>query len=189
MRGKQRDAQVSFTQMSVYTHTRDFLRLNVGFIIHQSAGYHRDFSLDIPFIHLPPDLNLDSLTGTVRITRTGQGLLVQVKMSARTACECVRCLTDFQQPLEIDFSELYAFRADAVTDSGLVVPEDGRINLTPLIREEMLLSIPISPICKPDCKGLCPVCGENLNETTCNHEDEVIDPRLAVLKSLLDKRE
>ncbi len=189
MRGKQRDAQVSFTQMSVYTHTRDFLRLNVGFIIHQSVGYHRDFSLDIPFIHLPPDLNLDSLSGTVRVTRTGQGLLVQVKMSARTACECVRCLTDFQQPLEIDFSELYAFRADAVTDSGLVVPEDGRINLTPLIREEMLLSIPISPICKPDCKGLCPICGENLNETTCNHEDEVIDPRLAVLKSLLDKRE
>ena len=174
--------------MSVSTNTRDFLRLNVGFIIHQSVGYHRDFPLDIPFIHLPPDLDLDSLAGTVRVTRTGQGLLVQVKMSARTTCECVRCLTDFQQPLEIEFSELYAFRPDSVTESGLFVPEDGRLNLAPLIREEMLLSVPISPVCLPDCKGLCPVCGENLNETTCNHEEEVTDPRLAVLKSLLDKQ-
>jgi uncharacterized protein len=146
--------------MSASTNTRNFLRLNVGFIIHQSVGYHRDFSLDIPFIHLPPDLDLDSLSGTVRVTRTGQGLLVQVKMSATTTCE-----------------------------SGLFVPEDGRLNLAPLIREEMLLSIPISPVCMSDCKGLCPICGENLNETTCNHEDEVIDPRLAVLKSLLNKRE
>lgn len=170
------------------TNTRNFLRLDVGFIIHESVGYHRDFSLEIPFIHLPPDLDLYTLSGTVRVTRTGHGLLVQVKMSATTTCECVRCLTEFPQLLEIDFSELYAFTPDSVTESGLFVPENGRLDLAPLVREEMLLSIPISPICSLDCKGLCPVCGENLNETTCSHEDDVIDPRLAILKSLLDKQ-
>jgi uncharacterized protein len=172
----------------VYT-SRDLLRLNVGFIIHQTVGYSRDFPFDIPLIQLSPDLELSDLHGTARVTRTAQGLLVQVRMRANILAECVRCLTDFSQPLEIDFTELFAFTPDSVTDSGLILPETGKIDLAPLVREEMLLAIPISPLCRADCKGLCPICGENLNETTCNHEDEAVDPRLSVLKSLLEKGE
>jgi uncharacterized protein len=164
------------------------LRLNVGFLINLSVGDSRDFIFDIPHIHLEPDLDLGDLGGTARITRTAQGLLVQARLSATLLTECVRCLTDFQQPLNVDFTELYAFSRNSVTDSDLVLPEDAHINLTPLIREYMLLEVPISPLCKPDCKGLCPVCGENLNETFCNHEDEAIDPRLAILKTLLEKK-
>jgi uncharacterized protein len=169
------------------TNSRDLLRLNVGFIIHQTVGYSRDFPFDIPQIQLSPDLDLANLSGTARVTRTAQGLLVQVKMHAHIHAECVRCLTDFTQPLEIDFTELYAFSPDSITDSGLIVPENGKIDLAPLVREEMLLAIPISPLCRPDCKGLCPTCGENLNETPHDHEDELVDPRLDVLKSLLEK--
>jgi uncharacterized protein len=174
-------------KMTVSNSNRDLLRLNVGFIIHQSIGYSRDFDFDIPDLRLSPDLELTDLSGTARITRTMQGLLVQVKMAANVICECVRCLTDFSQPLTIDFTELYAFTPDSVTESGLYVPESGKLDLAPIVREEMLLAIPISPICKPDCKGLCPMCGENRNETDCHHEGEPIDPRLSVLKSLLDK--
>lgn len=108
-------------------------------------------------------------------------------MQAEVMTECVRCLTDFAQPLSIDFTELYAFTPHSVTESGLLVPETGKIDLAPLVREEMLLAIPISPLCREDCKGLCPICGENLNETTCHHDDESIDPRLSVLKALLQK--
>jgi len=68
-----------------------------------------------------------------------------------------------------------------------LVPESGKIDLAPLIREEMLLAMPISPICRSDCQGLCPVCGENLNRVHCNHEPEVIDPRMEVLQQLRDK--
>jgi len=68
------------------------------------------------------------------------------------------------------------------------LPEDGHIDLSPLVREYMLLDIPIKPLCSTDCKGLCPVCGENLNETQCGHTTESIDPRLAVLKSLLENK-
>jgi uncharacterized protein len=53
----------------------------------------------------------------------------------------------------------------------------------------MLLEIPISPICRPDCLGLCPVCGESLNENTHHHEEEFIDPRLEGLKKLLDEEQ
>jgi len=163
------------------------LRLNVGFVVAQSAGFSRDFPFDLPQINVPPDLHLSSLTGTVRANRTPQGILLQVAFQALIDLECVRCLTDFQQMLKIDFTELYAFSQRYVTDSGLLMPETGIIDLAPVLREYILLEIPISPLCRPDCKGLCPVCGNNLNESTCTHDDDSGDPRLALLKSLLDK--
>lgn len=171
----------------VVTQPRDLLRLNVGFILRESAGFTRDFTFDFPQVRIPPDLELNDLTGRVRITRTGKGLLVQVQLKASAVAECSRCLVEFQQPLEIEFTELYAFNANSVTDSGLILPETGKIDLAPLVREEMLLSMPMSPLCQVDCLGLCPVCGENLNEDHHQHEDEPIDPRLEALKTLLDK--
>ena len=166
--------------------SRDFLRLNVGFIIHQTVGYSRDFPLEIPSIRLLPDLDLQDLAGVVRVTRTTQGLLLQVRMRAYTPAECVRCLKRFSQALSIDFTDLYAFSPDSVTESGLLLPENGKIDLTPVVREEMMLAMPINPVCNPDCKGLCPICGNNLNEAICKHEDDSADPRLDTLRSLID---
>ena len=166
--------------------SNNLLRLNVGFLIGQTVGYSRDFLFDTPQIHIQPDLSLDDLTGIARITRTAQGLLVQVKMHAALQSECVRCLKAFVLPLAIDFAELYAFSNQSVTESGLILPEDAHIDLAPLVREYMLLEVPISPLCKPDCKGLCPVCGENRNEVSCDHNNETIDTRLSALRSLLD---
>jgi uncharacterized protein len=163
------------------------LRLNVGFVVAQSAGFSRDFPFDIPKIDLPPDLQLNALVGMVRVTRTPQGILLQADLHAQTELECVRCLTCFQQTLNINFTELYAFSQRYVTDSGLLMPENGIIDLHPVLREYAMLEIPISPLCKPDCKGLCLICGNNLNESTCQHEDDPGDPRLASLKSLQDR--
>jgi DUF177 domain-containing protein len=163
------------------------LRLNVGFIIAQSAGFSRDFPFDFPQLNLPPDLRLTNLVGVARITRTPQGILLQTELQTLTELECVRCLTIYQQPLKITFTELYAFSQRYVTDSGLLMPETGIIDLGPVLREYTVLEIPISPLCKPDCKGLCPICGNNLNDSTCNHENDSSDPRLASLKSLLEK--
>jgi uncharacterized protein len=163
------------------------LRLNVGFVVAQSAGFSRDFPFDVTQISIPPDLRLNSLIGLVRATRTPQGILLQADFHTQIDLECVRCLTDFQQTLAFNFTELYAFSQRYVTDSGLLMPETGIIDLTPVLRELVLLEIPISPLCRPDCKGLCPICGNNLNESTCFHEEESGDPRLASLKSLLKK--
>lgn len=162
-------------------------RLNVGFLINQPVGSSRDFLLEVPQHSLDPDLLLSGMSGTARVTRTAQGLLVQMVMHATLVTECVRCLTDFQLPLEIDFTELYAFSKKSTTESELTLPEDAHINLRPLIREYMLLDIPIKPLCSPDCKGLCPICGENLNEHQCDHGPDTFDPRLSVLRSLLDE--
>lgn len=169
--------------------TRDFFILNVGFIVHQTIGYSREFPFDAPEVTLSPDLKLYDFSGVVKVTRTAQGLLLQGKFFAQVITECVRCLDEIRQNLETEFTELYAFNRNSVTESGLILPENGKINLAPIVREEMLLAIPINPVCKPDCKGLCPVCGENLNTTLCNHNDEGIDPRMDALKALLGKSE
>jgi uncharacterized protein len=176
--------QLSITSVSVESHP---LRLNVGFIIHQAAGYSRDFSFEIPHLSLPPDLELEEFRGQVRISRTSQGLLVRAYLRGSILIGCARCLERFALPLQTDFSELYAFSLDRVAESGLIVPENGQIDLGDLVREYLLLEVPINPLCQKNCRGLCPECGVNLNQCSCGHRTEKGDPRLAVLASLLTK--
>jgi uncharacterized protein len=163
------------------------LRLNVGFIVGQAIGYSREFSIEVPELSFADGLDFRDLVGNILVSRTTEGLLVQVKGQAQIGFECVYCLDSFDQTIELDFVEIYTFPSHAVEDTELILPDDQQIDLRPLLREYLTLEIPISPICKPDCKGLCPICGENQNRTTCIHEDESVDPRLSVLKSLLDE--
>ncbi len=162
------------------------LRLNVGFLVNLPVGESRDFQFNISRIYLKPDLALSNLLGWAHITRTAQGLLTHVAMEAYTPSECVRCLSPFDLRLQIDFTELYAFARESLEEGALMLPDDMHIDLASIVREYMLLDVPISPLCKIDCKGLCPICGENQNETVCHHQEEDVDPRLSTLKSLLD---
>jgi uncharacterized protein len=164
------------------TQSQSPLRLNVGFIVHQTIGYIRDFDFNIPKIYLEDDLLIRDLSGVARITRTPQGLLCQVKVQAGTTCSCVRCLEDFDQSLAADFSELYAFNQRSISESGLILPDNGYIDLTPLVREFLLLEIPINPLCRTDCRGLCSECGANLNTAPCEHQQSSGDSRLGVLE-------
>ena len=164
--------------------SQNIFRLNVGFLLGQSVGYSRDFLFESPEVHLDQDLLLQEVKGVARITRTAQGLLVQVDLRATTPSECARCLSAISQPLTADFTELYAFTPQSTTESGLLLPESGYINLAPLAREYMLLAMPIRPLCSSSCKGLCPICGENLNEVTCGHQSvglEADSPAIAPL--------
>lgn len=169
--------------------SQNLLRLNVGFIVHQSVGYSRDFPIEIPGISSAEDLEFENLSGIVTVSRTTEGLLVQVKGETLTKAECVLCLEQFDQKLYLDFVEMFTFPSHADKDTELILPDDLNIDLFPLIREYLFLDMPISPTCRPDCKGLCSVCGENLNHTTCHHEIEIDNPYLAVLKTLLDEED
>lgn len=160
------------------------LRLNIGFLINATIGTKRDFTFDDEIMRLGDDITVHSFAGTARFSRTPQGLLLQGDFSAEADLECVRCLDPFKQSLKWTVTELYAFDPRNMTESELLVPEDGQIDLTPIFREYALLEFPISPVCKPDCKGLCPVCGENLNRVDCGHHPEPDSP-FGVLKDLL----
>ncbi|MBI5713209.1 MAG: DUF177 domain-containing protein [Chloroflexi bacterium] len=72
-------------------------------------------------------------------------------------------------------------------NADFVVSESGHIDLAPFLREEMIISRPMRPLCKPDCKGLCPQCGKDLNEGACDCVTDDVNPQLAVLKKLLGK--
>lgn len=162
-------------------------RLNVGFIVHEEVGYKHEFPFEFDQIQISDDLVLRNFEGMVTVGRTPQGLIVQGDFSAKTSLECARCLIDFDHELNWDFTELYAFKKKSVSESDLLLPEDQQIDLGTLIREYALLEIPINPICKPGCKGLCTVCGENLNEIDCGHKDLADESPFSALKDLLDE--
>ena len=146
------------------------LRLNIGFLLNQQIGTSRDIHYEFPEMRLSPDLDLYDFTGGARIGRTPQGMVVLGDFKGSSTMECVRCLLEFQQPLHAQFSELYAFKSHSVSESELIVPDDGNIDLAPLVREYMLLEVPIRPLCRPDCKGLCNICGADLNTEPCEHQ-------------------
>ncbi len=145
------------------------LRINVGFLVHQPIGTSRDIHFEYPQLHIPPDFTVSEFAGVVRISRTPQGLLFQGEFRGNHQETCVRCLAEYIQTLQTSFSELYAFSERSTSESDLLVPEDGNIDLDPLVREYLLLEVPIRPLCKPDCKGLCVECGEDLNVRACEH--------------------
>lgn len=169
------------------THSnRHPLRINVGFLLHEQVGYSRTFDFDLPAVQISEDLDIRKLQGSLRLTRTAQGLYGEGRLTAVTGAECVRCLSEFELPLTIRINDLFAFPPGQATDPLLAVPETGLLELSPLLREYLLLEIPLQPLCQADCRGLCPECGNNLNEAPCSHPQDSIDPRLAALRSLLD---
>jgi len=165
---------------------KDFFQLNVGHIIQHNIGYYRDYDFITPSIRIQPDLELIDFDGSVRVTKTARGLIFGIKMVAKVICECVRCLENHQQTLTIDTTELFVFSPDDLDERSYLLPDNGKVDLTPFVRDEMLLSIPIKPICRQDCLGLCPICGENMNENQCNHAEDNIDPRFAGLQAFLN---
>lgn len=161
-------------------------RFNVGFIIHEEIGYNHDFPFAFDKIILGDDLELRNFEGIANIGKTPQGLILQGDFSAETTLNCVRCLTDFSHKLNWSFTELYAFDKRSETESGLILPEDAHLDIAELLREYALLEIPINTLCKPDCKGLCLECGQNLNEKDCGHRPYEADSPFAKLKDLLN---
>jgi uncharacterized protein len=161
------------------------LRLNVGFLVNSPIGISRIFDFESENLPAGEDLVLADFSGTAKISRTPQGLLVQGDFQGTIPLECVRCLSEFTQRMHWEFTELYAFKRENVTDSGLMMPEDAHIDLQPLMREYALLEIPINPLCRPDCKGLCTECGENRNEVDCGHVNNPGDKPFSNLGELL----
>jgi uncharacterized protein len=160
-------------------------RINVGFIIHEEIGYSHEIPFELDKAVLGDDLELVYFDGNVKIDRTPQGLVVQGNFAGETTLECVRCLKDFGFRLTWELTELYAFKKESVSESELIIPDSAQIDLAPLLREYALLELPIKPLCKHDCKGLCIECGQDLNIKDCGHSQEEDNSPFAALKKLL----
>jgi uncharacterized protein len=174
---------VTSSHHPVFVHPR-VLKFNVGFLLAQGAGNQRITELDIPAIRLDDDLELEYVRGELRLSRNSRGILVQGQLLTRVMADCVRCLSRTYVPLEIEIEELYSFPVSADTAYG--IDETGILDLAPLLREETILGMPMVVLCRADCAGLCPSCGQKLDEGACNCEHDTIDPRLAVLRTHLE---
>ena len=106
---------------------------------------------------------------------------------------CGRCLEPFLWPIDATFDLRYQPRVESTNEADREIQEDDfstafyendAIDLVQLMREQFYLALPMKPLCKPDCRGLCPHCGTNLNRGTCACAPEWIDPRFAALKNL-----
>ena len=161
------------------------LRLNVGFILKESIGFSRDFAFDEAEVDVAADLHVHALRGALNFTRTPQGLYGQGRLQATLPAECSRCLAPCDQAVSSRISELFHYPPENAPAGSLTVGDDVHVDLAPLVREDMLLAVPMHTLCRPDCKGLCPNCGQNWNEGPCDCRDDEMDPRLAVLTQLL----
>lgn len=166
-------------------HTHRVLRLNVGFMLKEGVGYHREIPFSESEVQLAEDLTVQALRGAVTLTRTPQGLYTQGLLRATLEANCDRCLEPFAQPVSSRVSELFYYPPENAPAGELTIGDDVHLDLTPLVREDMFLSIPLQKVCRPNCAGLCPQCGQNWNDGPCDCAEETGDPRLAVLKDLL----
>ena len=169
----------------VKQNNRNPLQLNVGFLLHQSVGFSRKFEFDEPTVQIDDDLDVKHLQGSLRFTRTAQGLYAEGELRGSVPLECVSCLSEYQRELKIEPKDLFIYPASKALDPLLAIPETGFVDLTGFIRELLVLEIPIQPTCSPECQGLCPICGNKRSESDCQHPEVEIDPRLAILQSLL----
>jgi uncharacterized protein len=131
----------------------------------------------------------------LRFESVSEGVLVSGTVSAPTAGECARCLTPLTGDVQIDLTELYAY-PDSTTDATTEddeLPRVGRVggadavDLEQPIVDAIGLALPFSPLCGPDCAGLCPECGVPLATAEPGHGHEQIDPRWAKLVELRDQ--
>jgi len=144
--------------------------------IARTPGMHATQEVDEP---CPEDLGLrcaSPVKGKIQISNTGSLLVVEGEIRTEVTLKCSRCLTDFTLPVETSIQE--EFRLVKVGDAVRVLPMDEEdtstgvidnniLNVQELIRQSLLLVLPIQPLCRPDCQGLCPTCGENLNMRKC----------------------
>ena len=114
------------------------------------------------------------------------GLTANATSATQVNLTCVRCLEPFSHPLDFEIAERYLFSPrDVAEESDHLIAPDGTIDLTEPTRQQIWVSLPIQPLCRSDCQGLCAQCGVNLNFESCTCQEETIDPRLAALKELL----
>jgi uncharacterized protein len=174
--------------------------INVAPLLKQPLGTRVD--IDVEESPIDPrgdnagllDAAIVDIDAKLHATHTNPGAYLEGSADAHVAAQCARCLTPIDTPVHADFAEQYFATVPVDTGVGIVaapldaktVGSDFMVDLTPLLREELILVTPVAPVCRPDCAGLCPVCGDDLNDRPHAH-DEPVDRRWTALQELRDK--
>ncbi|MCW2665527.1 MAG: DNA-binding protein [Frankiales bacterium] len=140
--------------------------------------------VDLIGVPLGAQLDLD-----LRLESVMEGVLVSGTVAAPLAGECGRCLEPLTEELVVDLQELYAYPAstseDTTDDDELSRMDGDLLDLEPALRDAVVLALPLTPLCREDCRGLCATCGERLDDLPDDHSHEVVDARWQALQGLL----
>ncbi len=163
------------------------------------AGLEIDQVLHTAFSELvdsrSDDVTFDAaVAGEIDIHRTARTLHLRGRLRTPAPLTCGRCLAAFRKDVAVAVDEEFLIGERPTSGSGAREPDDFVATLGPdlvldvteVVRQHLLLALPMVPVCRPDCRGLCPRCGTNLNERDCGHAAEGFDPRLAPLRTLKD---
>lgn len=156
--------------------------------VHETVPSPSRIGVELVAIDEGAPLELD-----LRIESVSEGALVTGTVSAPTTGECARCLTPITGDVRIDLTELYAY-PDSTTEATTEADEvghvvDNTVDLEQPVVDGVGLALPFSPLCGPDCQGLCPDCGIAMATAEPGHHHERIDPRWAKLASMLETDE
>ena len=170
------------------------MRYNVAQLLKASAGATRHYQFDEDVTGLDPLLvPIKRLQGEITMLRTGNGVLVTGRLAMVVEMTCSRCLEPLEVPLTIDLEEEFRPTVDVMTGRRLPMDEEDQalwidaqhiLNLEEVIRQDLLLALPLHPLCREDCAGICPQCGQNLNEGPCACIIRDVDPRWSALLDL-----
>ncbi len=157
------------------------MQFNVATQLREPIGAVRHYVLEGTVEHAP-------VTGQAVFTRTDAGILVQAECKTQATWVCARCLSPYTVDLDLEFEEEFLPRRDIATgevvevlDESYEIDERHTLDLGAAVAEYAALAMPIKPLCAPDCAGLCPRCGVNLNEVTCACDTRHAHPVLADL--------
>lgn len=134
---------------------------------------------DLEFVNREIEIE-DPIKLELEIFNTSDSFVVKGKLKAELILSCSRCLQKYSSPVELDISE------DVLKSE---MEDEEELYLDEIVVDNIILSLPMKPLCSDDCKGICPNCGQNLNEGECDCEVEVLDPRLAKLKDFYNENE
>lgn len=137
------------------------------------------------------EADVSAIHADIDATHTNPGALLEGDVLATVEQECSRCLRPIGSPVETHFAEQYYATLNVETGAPMpdppldakVIGHDFLVDLTPLLLEEIILATPQAPLCRPDCTGLCPVCGADLNESPHEHA-AAADERWSALRGL-----
>lgn len=126
----------------------------------------------------------------LRLESVTEGVLVTGTISAQIDGQCGRCLDPISDDLDVDVCELFAYGASTTaetTEQDEVYRINGELlDVEPVVRDAVVLALPWTPLCRPDCAGLCPTCGLRLDDLPAGHTHETLDPRWAALAAFAD---
>ena len=123
------------------------------------------------------------------VRKDGRNVRLTGRVQGAIECDCSRCLEAFAIPVDAPLDLLFLPATEPVPgaspDGETAVEED---DLGDVVREQFYLALPMKPLCREDCRGLCPICGGNRNRVACTCQAEWVDPRLEALKALKLKK-